>query len=73
MMNIVNGGAHADNNLDIQEFMIVPAGAESFSKSLRMGVETFHSLKAVLKKRVFHGRRGRGRIRPELQVERGGH
>lgn len=53
MMNIVNGGAHADNNLDIQEFMIVPAGAESFSKSLRMGVETFHSLKAVLKKKGY--------------------
>jgi enolase len=53
MMNIVNGGAHADNNLDIQEFMIVPAGAESFSKSLRMGVETFHSLKSVLKKKGY--------------------
>jgi enolase len=53
MMNIVNGGAHADNNLDIQEFMIVPAGADSFSKSLRMGVETFHSLKSVLKKKGY--------------------
>ena len=53
MMNIVNGGAHADNNLDIQEFMIVPAGADSFSKSLRMGVETFHSLKTVLKKKGY--------------------
>jgi enolase len=53
MMNILNGGAHADNNLDIQEFMIVPAGAESFAKSLRMGVETFHSLKAVLKKKGY--------------------
>jgi enolase len=53
MMNIVNGGAHADNNLDVQEFMIVPAGAESFSKSLRMGVETFHSLKSVLKKKGY--------------------
>ena len=50
MMNIINGGAHADNNLDFQEFMIVPSGAESFSQSLRMGVETFHSLKAVMKK-----------------------
>jgi len=50
MMNILNGGAHADNNLDIQEFMIVPSGADSFSKSLRMGVETFHALKSVLKK-----------------------
>jgi enolase len=53
MMNIVNGGAHADNNLDVQEFMIVPAGAETFSKSLRMGVETFHSLKSVLKKKGY--------------------
>ena len=53
MMNIINGGAHADNNLDPQEFMIVPAGAETFSASLRMGVETFHSLKAVLKKKGY--------------------
>ncbi len=53
MMNIINGGAHADNNLDLQEFMIVPAGAESFAKSLRMGVETFHSLKSVLKKKGY--------------------
>jgi len=53
MMNILNGGAHADNNLDIQEFMIVPSGAESFSKSLRMGVETFHCLKTVLKKKGY--------------------
>jgi enolase len=53
MMNIINGGAHADNNVDPQEFMIVPAGAKSFSESLRMGVETFHSLKGVLKKRGY--------------------
>ncbi len=53
MMNIINGGAHADNNLDLQEFMIVPAGAESFAKSLRMGVETFHALKSVLKKKGY--------------------
>ncbi len=53
MMNIVNGGAHADNNLDVQEFMIVPAGADSFSKSLRIGVETFQSLKSVLKKKGY--------------------
>ncbi|MBP1624192.1 MAG: enolase, partial [Acidobacteria bacterium] len=53
MMNILNGGAHADNNLDVQEFMIVPAGADSFAKSLRMGVETFHSLKSVLKKKGY--------------------
>ena len=53
MMNILNGGAHADNNLDVQEFMIVPAGTDSFSKSLRMGVETFHALKSVLKKKGY--------------------
>lgn len=50
LMNIINGGAHADNNLDIQEFMIVPFGADTFSESLRMGVEIFHHLKAILKK-----------------------
>lgn len=48
MMNIINGGAHADNNLDIQEFMIVPAGFKSFRESLRAGVEIFHELKAIL-------------------------
>jgi enolase len=48
MMNILNGGKHANNNLDFQEFMIIPAGARSFSQALRMGVETFHSLKKVL-------------------------
>jgi enolase len=53
MMNVVNGGAHANNNLDVQEFMIVPAGADSFSQSLRMGVETFHSLKSVVKKKGY--------------------
>ena len=51
MMNIINGGEHADNNVDIQEFMILPAGASSFSEALRMGVETFHALKGVLKKK----------------------
>ncbi|MGA9658118.1 MAG: phosphopyruvate hydratase [Asticcacaulis sp.] len=49
MMNIINGGAHADNPIDIQEFMIVPAGAESFAEALRMGAEIFHSLKKGLK------------------------
>ena len=49
MMNILNGGQHADNNVDIQEFMIFPVGAGSFAESLRMGTETFHHLKAVLK------------------------
>lgn len=51
LMNIINGGAHADNNLDIQEFMLVPAGAESFSEALRMGTEVFHSLKTILHKK----------------------
>lgn len=51
MMNILNGGAHADNNVDIQEFMILPAGAASFAEALRMGAETFHALKNVLKKK----------------------
>lgn len=50
MMNVVNGGAHADNNLDIQEFMLVPHGAKSFSEALQMGAETYHALKGILKK-----------------------
>ncbi|EKF48634.1 enolase [Thermosipho africanus H17ap60334] len=49
LMNVINGGAHADNNLDIQEFMIVPAGAPSFREALRYGAETFHALKKILK------------------------
>src|SRR6266852_1170857 len=53
MMNIVNGGAHADNNVDFQEFMIVPIGAEKFSEALRMGAEIFHTLKSVLKKKGY--------------------
>ncbi|WP_250480075.1 MULTISPECIES: phosphopyruvate hydratase [unclassified Caballeronia] len=51
MMNIINGGAHADNNVDLQEFMILPLGAPSFSEALRWGVEVFHALKSVLKSR----------------------
>ncbi|MDH5508819.1 MAG: phosphopyruvate hydratase [Nitrospinota bacterium] len=51
MMNIINGGAHADNNVDFQEFMIMPVGAKSFTEALRMGSEVFHNLKAVLKKK----------------------
>ncbi|HPO05792.1 MAG TPA: phosphopyruvate hydratase [Candidatus Gracilibacteria bacterium] len=50
MMNVINGGAHADSGLDIQEFMIMPTGAKSFSEALRMGAEVFHNLKALLKK-----------------------
>ncbi len=53
MMNVINGGAHADNSVDVQEFMLVPLGASKFSEALRMGVETFHALKAVLKKRGY--------------------
>ena len=53
MMNIVNGGAHADNNVDFQEFMIVPVGAKTFSEALRMGAEIFHTLKSVLKKKSY--------------------
>jgi enolase len=53
MMNILNGGAHADNNLDIQEFMIVPAGLNNFANALRAGAEVFHTLKGILKKKGF--------------------
>jgi len=53
MMNIINGGAHADNNVDFQEFMIVPVGAPSFSEALRTGAEIFHTLKSVLKKKGY--------------------
>jgi enolase len=53
LMNIVNGGAHADNKVDVQEFMILPVGADTFSEALRMGTEVFHHLKAVLKKKGF--------------------
>ncbi len=54
MMNILNGGKHADNNVDFQEFMIMPAGAPSFCEALRMGAETFHSLKSVLHKKGYN-------------------
>ena len=53
MMNIINGGSHADNSVDFQEFMVMPAGATSFSEGLRMGVETFHHLKKVLSSRGY--------------------
>jgi enolase len=54
MMNIVNGGVHADNNLDLQEFMILPIGAKTFKEGLRMGVEVFHHLKAILKTKGYN-------------------
>ena len=54
MMNIINGGSHADNNVDFQEFMIMPVGATRFSDALRMGTEVFHTLKDVLKKKGYN-------------------
>jgi enolase len=53
MMNVINGGAHADSSVDLQEFMLAPIGAKKFSEALRMGAETFHTLKTVLKKRGY--------------------
>src|SRR5258708_18009157 len=53
MMNILNGGAHADNSVDLQEFMAMPIGAKTFDEALRMGVEVFHCLKGVLHKRGY--------------------
>ena len=67
MMNILNGGSHADNNVDIQEFMIFPVGASSFSEALRMGAEIFHQLKSVLKKRGLNTNVGdEGGFAPDL-------
>src|SRR5215831_1765217 len=68
MMNIVNGGAHATNTIDFQEFMIVPIGAESFAESLRMGAEVFHALKKVLEKRkLATGVGDEGGFAPDLR------
>jgi enolase len=68
MMNVLNGGAHADNNVDIQEFMIMPVGAKSFSDALRMGTEIFHHLKAVLKKKKYNTAVGdEGGFAPDLK------
>ena len=73
MMNVLNGGAHADNSVDFQEFMVVPAGAESFSECLRVGAEVFHALKKSLSSQGLStaGRR-RGRVRAQPRVQRGG-
>lgn len=69
MMNVVNGGKHADNNLDIQEFMIVPHGADSFSEALRMGAETYHSLKKILAGRGLNTALGdEGGFAPDLRA-----
>lgn len=68
MMNILNGGAHADNKIDFQEFMIMPIGASSFSEALRWGVEIFHTLKSVLKKKGFSTNVGdEGGFAPNIQ------
>jgi enolase len=68
MMNVLNGGAHADNNVDIQEFMIMPVGAKNFSEALRMGTEVFHHLKAVLKKKKYNTAVGdEGGFAPDLK------
>jgi enolase len=68
LMNVINGGAHADNNLDVQEFMIVPAGFDSFSEALRCGTEVFHTLKSVLKDRGLNTAVGdEGGFAPNLQ------
>ncbi len=68
MMNILNGGEHADNNVDVQEFMVMPAGAESFSAALRMGAEIFHALKKVLKEQGLNTAVGdEGGFAPDLK------
>jgi len=68
MMNIVNGGAHADNKIDFQEFMVMPIGAPNFSEGLRWGVEIFHHLKSVLKKKGFSTNVGdEGGFAPNIQ------
>lgn len=68
MMNIINGGSHADNNVDLQEFMIMPLGAPSFKEALRMGAETFHHLKKVLKDKNYNTSVGdEGGFAPDLK------
>jgi enolase len=68
MLNVINGGAHAQNRLDLQEFMVVPAGAESFSEALRIGAETFHRLRAVLHERgLATGVGDEGGFAPDLE------
>ena len=72
MMNILNGGKHADNSVDFQEFMVMPIGAPSFAEALRYGAETFHALKGILHKtQLRHQRRRRGRVRPQPEEQRG--
>jgi enolase len=71
MMNVINGGAHADNTVDIQEFMIVPHNAESFAEALRMGTETYHALKSCVKARKYStGVGDEGGFAPDLKTNR---
>jgi enolase len=68
MMNVINGGAHADNNIDLQEFMVMPVGAASFSEAVQWGTETYHALKSVLKKRgLATGVGDEGGFAPDLE------
>jgi enolase len=74
MMNVINGGAHADNSLDVQEFMIIPVGAPSFSEALRYGAEIFHTLKGILKKKKLTTAVGdEGGFAPNLSSNEGRH
>ena len=74
MMNVINGGAHADNSLDVQEFMIIPVGAPSFSEALRYGAEIFHTLKGILKaKKLTTAVGDEGGFAPNLVVQRSRH
>ena len=73
LMNVINGGRHADNNLDFQEFMIVPHGAPSFPEAIRQGVEVYHALRGQLTRRSAHHRgRRRGRLRARAGKPRAG-
>ena len=68
MMNVLNGGAHADNSVDFQEFMVVPVGAPTFAEALRTGAEVFHALKSTLKKRGLNTAVGdEGGFAPDLE------
>src|SRR4029078_2754843 len=70
MMNILNGGAHATNTVDFQEYMIVPVGAESFGEGLRMGAEVFHALKkALVKRKLSTGVGDEGGFAPDLKSD----
>ncbi len=72
MLNVINGGVHAQNSIDFQEFMVVPAGASSFAEALRIGAETYHALKALLHERGLATAVGdEGGFAPDLPVRRG--